>query len=301
MKGKQKAVRKAVNGDRIFQWITIVIVSILALIVLLPMINIVACSFSAPREVSGGHVLLWPVDFTLDNYELVLKYRDVWLGYRNTIFYTVAGTLINLFMTLICAYPLSVKSFSGRSFLNKMFMFTMIFSGGMIANYILMRDLKLLNSIWAILLPGAINVYNMMITRTYIETTIPPDLEEAARVDGCGAFRYFISFVLPLVKPIIAVIAMYYAVAHWNSYFNAFLYLSNDSLYPLQLFLREILINSQMDASGITDPELIAAMQGVSDALKYVVIVVSTLPLMCIYPFVQKYFVKGVMIGAVKG
>lgn len=301
MKEKNKIALRTSKGDRVFNVIVVVIVTILALIVLLPMINIVACSFSSPKAVSGGKVLLWPVEFTLENYELVLNYKDVWLGYRNTIFYTVAGTLINVFMTLICAYPLSVKSFSGRSFLNKMFMFTMIFSGGMIANYILMRDLKLLNTIWAILLPGAINVYNVMITRTYIETSIPLDLEESARIDGCSSFKYFLKFVLPLAKPIIAVIAMYYAVAHWNSYFNAFLYLSNDELYPLQLFLREILLNSQMDTGSITDPDLIAAMQGVSDALKYVVIVVSTLPLMCIYPFVQKYFVKGVMIGAVKG
>ena len=301
MSHKKTASRRISRGDRVFNVVTIALVTVLALIVLLPMINIVACSFSSAKAVSGGQVLLWPVEFTLENFELVLKYKDVWIGYRNTIFYTVAGTLINVVMTLICAYPLSVKSFSGRSFLNKMFMFTMIFSGGMIANYILMRDLKLLNTVWAILLPGAINVYNVMITRTYIETSIPSDLEEAARIDGCSSFKYFTSFVLPLAKPIIAVIAMYYAVAHWNSYFNAFLYLTDDTLYPLQLFLREILINSQMDSSSITDPELIAAMQGVSDALKYVVIVVSTLPLMCIYPFVQKYFVKGVMIGAVKG
>ena len=301
MSHKKTASRRISRGDRVFNVVTIALVTVLALIVLLPMINIVACSFSSAKAVSGGQVLLWPVEFTLENFELVLKYKDVWIGYRNTIFYTVAGTLINVVMTLICAYPLSVKSFSGRSFLNKMFMFTMIFSGGVIANYILMRDLKLLNTVWAILLPGAINVYNVMITRTYIETSIPSDLEEAARIDGCSSFKYFTSFVLPLAKPIIAVIAMYYAVAHWNSYFNAFLYLTDDTLYPLQLFLREILINSQMDSSSITDPELIAAMQGVSDALKYVVIVVSTLPLMCIYPFVQKYFVKGVMIGAVKG
>lgn len=246
-------------------------------------------------------MLLLPVDFTLDNYELVLKYKDVWIGYRNTIFYTVVGTLINVVLTMFCAYPLSVKSFSGRRFLNKMLMFTMIFSGGMIANYILVRDLKLMNSIWAVLLPGAINVYNVMITRTYIESSIPRDLEESARIDGCSYFMYFVKFILPLAKPIIAVIAMYYAVAHWNSYFSAFLYLSNDNLYPLQLFLREILINSRMDTSGVTDPEMLEAMQGLADSLKYVVIVVSTFPLMCIYPFIQKYFVKGVMIGAVKG
>ena len=246
-------------------------------------------------------MLLLPVDFTLDNYELVLKYKDVWIGYRNTIFYTVVGTLINVVLTMFCAYPLPVKSFSGRLFLNKMLMFTMIFSGGMIANYILVRDLKLMNSIWAVLLPGAINVYNVMITRTYIESSIPRDLEESARIDGCSYFMYFVKFILPLAKPIIAVIAMYYAVAHWNSYFSAFLYLSNDNLYPLQLFLREILINSRMDTSGVTDPEMLEAMQGLADALKYVVIVVFTFPLMCIYPFIQKYFVKGVMIGSVKG
>lgn len=301
MKVKNSAALRTSKGDKVFNGIVIAIVTVLALIVLLPMINIVACSFSTPAAVSSGKVLLWPVDFTLDNYKLVLHYEDVWIGYRNTIFYTVAGTLINLVLTMFCAYPLSVKSFSGRRFLNKMLMFTMIFSGGMIANYILIRDLKMINTIWAVLLPGAINVYNVMITRTYIETSIPRDLEESARIDGCSYFMYFLKFVLPLAKPIIAVIAMYYAVAHWNSYFTAFLYLSDDNLYPLQLFLREILINSQMDASGITDPEMLLAMQGVSDALKYVVIVVSTLPLMCIYPFVQKHFVKGVMIGAVKG
>lgn len=296
-----KTSPRTTKGDRAFNRIVIAIVSLLTVIVLLPMINIVACSFSSPGAVSAGKVLLWPVQFTLDSYELVLKYKDVWIGYRNTIFYTVAGTLINVVLTMFCAYPLSVKTFSGRRFLNKMFMFTMIFSGGMIANYILVRDLKIMNSIWAVLLPGAINVYNVMITRTYIGTSIPRDLEESARIDGCSYFMYFLKFVLPLAKPIIAVIAMYYAVGHWNSYFSAFLYLSDDNLYPLQLFLREILINSRMDTSGVTDPEMLEAMQGLADALKYVVIVVSTFPLMCIYPFVQKYFVKGVMIGAVKG
>lgn len=302
MNANKNTTLRTSKDDRVFNIIVTVIVIFLALIVLLPMINIVACSFSSPKAVSGGKVLLWPVEFTLENYKLVLHYKEVWLGYRNTIFYTVAGTLINVVLTLICAYPLSVKSFSGRRFLNKMLMFTMIFSGGMIANYILMRDLKLINTIWAVLLPGAISVYNVMITRTYIETSIPRDLEESARIDGCSYFMYFLKFVLPLAKPIIAVIAMYYAVSHWNSYFSAFLYLTDDNLFPLQLFLREILVsNSRMDASGFTDPDMLAAMQGVSDVLKYVIIVVSTLPLMCIYPFVQKYFVKGVMIGAVKG
>lgn len=289
------------QGDKVFNIVVIAIVSILTAIVLIPMLNILASSFSAASAVSSGKVLLWPVDFTLKNYKMVLEYRNIWLGYKNTIVYTVLGTSMNVVLTLICAYPLSVKSFSGRSFINKMLFITMVFHAGMIPNYILMRDLNLLNTIWAVLLPGAINVYNVIITRTYIETSIPSGLEEAARIDGCSSARYFFSFIIPLSKPIIAVIAMYYAVAHWNSYFNAFLYLNDRDMFPLQLFLREILVNSQIDTSGIVDPEMIQAMQGISDTLKHVVIVVSTLPLMCIYPFVQKYFVKGVMIGSVKG
>ena len=289
------------TGDRIFNAVAIGIVSLLTIIVLLPLINVVACSFSDPNAVNSGKVLFLPVDFTLNNYKAILDYKVIWIGYRNTIFYTVVGTLFNVVLTLFCAYPLSVKSFSGRSLINKLLMFTMIFSGGMIPGYILMRDLDLLNTIWSVLIPGAISVYNVVITRTYIVNSIPSELEEAARIDGCNYLRYFMDFILPLARPIIAVLAMYYAVDHWNSYFVAFLYLHDRELYPLQLFLREILVNNQFDSSSITDPDMIAAMSGLSDTLKYVVIVVSTLPLMCIYPFVQKHFVKGVMIGSVKG
>lgn len=182
-----------------------------------------------------------------------------------------------------------------------LFFVPMIFSGGMIPNYILMRDLRLLNSVWVMLLPGAISVTNMIITRTFIQTTIPESVAEAATIDGCSPARYFVSFVLPLSKTIIAVISMYYAVGHWNDYFRAFLYLNRRELYPLQLFLREILVNSQFDSSLMNDPEAAQALQGLADTLKYVIIVVATLPLMCVYPFIQKYFVKGVMIGSVKG
>lgn len=292
---------RASRGDRIFNITAYITVTLLTLIVLLPMVNVVASSFSSASAINAGRVTLWPVEATLQNYKTILKYESVWLGYRNTIFYTVAGTAINILMTLICAYPLSQRNFSGRKVFSMLFFITMIFNGGMIPNYMLMRDLKLLNSVWAVLLPGTISVYNMIVTRTFIQTTIPEEMAEAARIDGCSHFRYFISFILPLTKTIIAVIGMYYAVAHWNNYFNAFLYLNKRDLYPLQLFLREILINSQFDASSITDPDIVRAMQGLSDTLKYVIIVVSTLPLMMVYPFVQKYFVKGVMIGSVKG
>lgn len=298
---KKKRYSRVGVGDRIFYISAMTIMAVLAAVVVIPLTNVIAASFSSATAVNAGKVLLAPVEFTLENYETILKYESVWLGYRNTIIYTICGTLISVFLTLICAFPLSQKRFSGRRFVNKLLMFTMVFSGGMIPTYILVRDLKLLNTIWAVLLPGAINFYNVIIVRNFIETTIPEELEESARMDGCSSFRYFLSFVLPLSKPIIAVVAMYYAVGQWNDYFNAFLYLSEKNLYPLQLFLRDILLSSKFDSSIAADPEVAASVQGLAETLKYVIIVVSTAPLMCIYPFVQKHFVKGVMIGSVKG
>ena len=289
------------RGDRAFNVFAILIVTLLTLLVLLPMVNILSASFSAAAAVNAGKVLLWPVEPTLRNYQTILGYASVWVGYRNTIFYTALGTFINVFLTLFCAYPLAQKTFSGRKFFSILFFIPMIFSGGMIPNYILIRDLGFLNTIWAVLLPGAIGITNMIITRTFIQSTIPDSVAEAAVLDGCSPIRYFISFIMPLSKTIIAVISMYYAVGHWNSWFNAFLYLNKRDMYPLQLFLREILVNSQFDSSVIEDPEAARQLQGLADTLKYVIIVVSTIPLMSIYPFVQKYFVKGVMIGSVKG
>lgn len=288
------------RGDRIFQRVAVAVVGLLTILIILPMMNVVAASFSAPSAVNAGRVVLLPVEATISNYKTILGYSSVWVGYRNTIFYTAAGTFLNVALTMMCAYPLAQRTFSGRKFFSVLFFITMIFSGGMIPSYMLMRDLKLINTPWAVLLPGAVSVYNMIITRTFIQT-IPETINEAARIDGCSPARYFFSFVLPLSKTIIAVIAMYYAVGHWNDYFNAFLYLNERRLYPLQLFLREILVNSQSDSSVMADPEAAKALQGLADTLKYVIIVISTLPLMLIYPFVQKYFVKGVMIGSIKG
>jgi multiple sugar transport system permease protein/putative aldouronate transport system permease protein len=301
MRIRHGGMNRLSRGDRVFHSLAVLIVSLLTIIVLLPMINVLSASFSAASAVNAGKVVLFPVNATLLNYKTILDYKSVWLGYRNTLFYTIAGTLINVALTMVCAYPLAQKSFSGRKFLSMLFFIPMIFSGGMIPNYILMRDLKITNTLWAGLLPGAISIYNMIVTRTFIQTSIPETLAEAARIDGCSPTRYFFSFVLPLSKTIIAVISMYYAVSHWNDYFNAFLYINKRELYPLQLFLREILVNSQFDSSVMSDPEAAKQLQGLADTLKYVVIVVATLPLMCVYPFVQKYFVKGVMIGSVKG
>jgi len=293
------------RGDRIFNGIAYVVISILTLIVLIPMINVVSSSFSSAAAINGGKVLLWPVEATLENYKIILGYESVWMGYRNTIFYTVAGTLINVFMTLICAYPLSVRSFSGRKFFSMMFFITMIFNGGMIPNYMLMRDLRFINTVWAVLLPGAMTVYNMIITRTFIQSSIPQSLHEAAELDGCSDFRYLVSIVVPLSKAVMAVIALYYAIGYWNSYFNAMIYLYDRSKYPLQMFLREILIENQMSAEllskGSISVEEAAARQAIYELLKYSLIIVASVPVMIFYPFIQKYFVKGVMIGGIKG
>lgn len=297
----RKSAIKNTREDKIFYAITYLVVTLIFLAVLYPIIYIISASFSSPAAVSTGKVILWPVDFSLDGYQAVFENKDVLTGYRNTIFYTVFGTFINVVVTLFAAYPLSRTDFIGRRYFLFFFTFTMLFGGGMIPTYMVMRDLHLLNTVWAVLLPGAVAVYNLMVARSFIEGNIPRELLEATQVDGCSDFRYFWSFVLPLSKPVIAVITLFYAVAHWNAYFNAFLYLDNRELFPLQLFLREILINNKVDASVAVDQAFLEAKQGLSDLLKYSLIIVSTLPIMCLYPFIQKYFVKGVMIGSVKG
>jgi multiple sugar transport system permease protein/putative aldouronate transport system permease protein len=289
------------RGDRVYYTAAYGVVSLLVLIVLYPMVYIVSASFSAAAAVNAGKVWLLPVDPTLFNFKMVLQYRSVYTGYRNTIFYTFCGTLINVFVTLMCAYPLSRKGLFGRGFFTFIFTFTMIFSGGMIPGYILMRDLGIINTVWAMLLPGALNITNMIVTRTYFQTSVPGELLEASKLDGCSDAQYFFRVLLPLSHSVIAVIALFYAVGHWNAYFSAFLYLSKKELYPLQLFLREILVQNQFNSDILTDPEMAQQLLGLQDTLKYAVIVLSTVPLMCLYPFAQKHFVKGVMIGSLKG
>lgn len=301
MKTKTSAIKNS-KEDKVFYFITYALVTLVFLSVLYPIVYVISASFSSPTAVSTGKVVLWPVDFSLEGYKAVFENQDVLIGYRNTIFYTVFGTFINVAVTLFAAYPLSRRDFVGRRYFLFFFTFTMLFNGGMIPTYMAMRDLHLLNTVWAVLLPGAIAVYNLMVARSFIESNIPRDLLEATQVDGCSDFRYFWNFVLPLSKPVIAVITLFYAVTHWNAYFNAFLYLDDRNLFPLQLFLREILINNKVDAStAMVDQAFLEAKQGLADLLKYALIVVSTLPIMCLYPFVQKYFIKGVMIGSVKG
>lgn len=287
-------------GDRLFYAGCYLITALFMLAVLYPLVYILSASFSSAEAITSGRMWLYPVDFSLVGYKYILKYDAIWLGYRNTLFYTFAGTLINVVMTMTCAYGLSRRGMRGRRFFTMLFTFTMIFSGGMIPNYLLMKNLKILNTVWCMLLPGAISAYNLIVAKTFIENSIPGDLLEAARIDGCSDVRFFFSIVLPLSKAILAVLLLMYAAAHWNAYFNAFLYLTDKKLYPLQIFLRQILVQSNMSADML-DPEAMAQMQTLQQILKYAVIVVSTAPMLCLYPFVQKYFRQGVMIGSIKG
>ena len=287
--------------DKIFNVIIHIIIATLLIIVAYPLIFVLSSSFSSKEAVTNGLVFLWPVDFSLEGYITVFQKPDVLIGYRNTILYTVIGTTINLVLTMIAAYPLSRKDLPGGKFLTLIFTFTMIFNGGMIPTYMLVKGMGLMNSPLSMIVLGGISAYNLIIARTFIQNSIPGELLEAARIDGCSDFRYFGQIILPLSKSVIAVLTLYYAITHWNAYFNAFLYLNNENYWPLQLFLREILLENQIDASQILDPELQEAKQGMANLLKYSLIVVSTIPVMILYPFIQKHFVSGVMIGSVKG
>ena len=301
MQKKHHGHSRVSRSDRIFSIVVNIVVGLLGVIVLYPLIYILSSSFSSPAAVASGKVFLFPVDFSLRGYKAVFEYASVYTGYRNTIFYTVAGTVINIALTMIAAYPLARRTLPGRGFFTFLFTFTMMFSGGMIPSYILMKELKIINTVWCMLLPGAISAYNLIVTRTFIQNSIPEELLEAAQIDGCSDTQFFFMFILPLSKAVMAVITLYYAVSHWNAYFHAFLYLNNRDLYPLQIFLREILIMNSVETESVMDTAMQEAMQGMADLLKYSLIVVSTAPILCIYPFLQRYFIKGVMIGSLKG
>lgn len=269
-------------------------------IVAYPLLYVVSASFSSTAAVMSGKVWLLPVDFSLKAYEAVFKYDAIMKGYLNSIIYTVSGTAISLVLTTLCAFCLSRKDFYGRGIVSVMVLFTMLFNAGLVPNYLLIKDLKWLNTIWALIIPGAMSAWHVILMRTYFSNSIPEELYEASNLDGCSVFRQLISIVIPLSGPIIAVIALYCAVGIWNSYFDAFIYISNKDMYPLQVVLRNILILNQMDMTVVADLRDMASRQGMSFLLKYAVIVVSSAPLLILYPFVQKFFVKGIMVGSVK-
>ncbi|MCS7462840.1 carbohydrate ABC transporter permease [Paenibacillus doosanensis] len=289
------------GGDRLFNAANYAVMILILLIVLYPVVFVVSSSFSAKEAVASGKVLLLPIGFSLEGYQAVFRDPAVLRSIAVSIGYTVAGTFINVVLTIMAAYPLSRRDLKGRGWFMGLFAFTMFFNGGLIPTYLLVKDLNLLDTPWALLLPTAVSIWNMVITRTYFNATIPDELLEAAQMDGCNDLLFLWKVVLPLSGPIVAVIALYYGVEHWNQYFNALMYLKNPKLYPLQLVLREILIRSQVTADMMGDSKQMAELAGLSDLLKYSLIVVATAPLMLVYPFVQRYFVRGVMIGALKG
>ncbi|MFB8372492.1 carbohydrate ABC transporter permease [Paenibacillus taichungensis] len=297
---------KESRSDKVFLWCNYIYLTIALVIVLYPLLYIISASISDPKFVSSGEMWLLPKGITFEGYARVFENTNIWIGYKNTIIYTVVGTLVNLMVTLPAAYALSRSDFVGRGFFMAMFMVTMFFSGGLVPSYLLVKDLGMVNSIWALILPGAASIWNIIVCRTFFQSTIPKELQEAAHIDGCTNTRLFIRIVLPLSMPIIAVMALFYGVGHWNSYFSAMIYLNDSSKYPLQLFLRQILVLQEMAAQGggAIDTSSATAMNSkaeIAALVKYAVIIVSTLPVIAIYPFLQRYFVQGVMIGSVKG
>lgn len=293
---------RRITQDKVVYFVNYVLLTLLLVIVLYPIIYIVSCSFSSGDALMSAKVRFLPVEPTLESYETVFEYDSIWTGYLNSIIYTVSGTALSIALTLLAAYPLSRDDFRGKKFFTVLFVFTMMFNGGLIPTYLLIKNLNLTDTMWAVILPTAVSAYNMIVARTFFKQSIPKEMLEAAEIDGCTDFRFFCKIVLPLSAPIVAVLCLWVAVGLWNSYFNPMIYINSESKYPLQLVLRRILLMSQVDfTSSSVDPQKLAENQYLSEMLKYGTIVISSLPLMLIYPFVQKYFVKGVMIGSVKG
>ena len=293
---------KEPRGDRIFGAVVFVIVTLLMLIVLYPLVYVLSCSVSSPTAVGAGEVVLLPKGFTLMGYRRVFQEPDILLGYKNTLFYTIIGTAINLFVTVPAGYMLSKKEVPGRNLFMFLFMFTMYFSGGMIPSFLLVKSLHLYDTRAVLVILGAFSTYNCIICRTFF-AALPHELEEAAAIDGCSTVRTFVQIVLPLSQALLGVMVLYFAVGHWNSYFNAMIYVNNEKYKPLQLILRRILILEQASANMMEGggDEYAAEQFKLKELIKYAVIVVSSLPVLVLYPFLQKYFVQGVMIGSIKG
>jgi multiple sugar transport system permease protein/putative aldouronate transport system permease protein len=297
----KKVFPKKWNGDRIFSVSCDLILGLAALSILYPLIFIVSASFSNSLAVIQGRVWLWPVEPTLEGYKAVFRSPDVPRGFINSIYVMCLGTAINVILTIALGYPLSRRDLYGRNILMGLITFTMLFSGGLIPSFLLIRSLGMYNTYWSIIIPGAVGVYNVIVARTFFSSNIPQDLLEAAVMEGCGDFYFLLRIVIPLSAPIIAVLTMFYAVGHWNSYFNAMIYLRDPAKKTLQLVLREILIVNQMNDDMFRDAETQAKMEGLAQLLKYSLMVVASLPMMVLYPFIQKHFVKGIMVGAIKG
>lgn len=299
-----RKIRGLSRGDKLYFAVTYVLIFFFVLLTLFPIYFILIASFSSPNDVMLGRVLLLPSNPTFKAYEMVFKNANIWTAYGNTVVYTLVGTALSLTATLTAAFVFSRRGLYGSRACMLAILFTMYFSGGLIPTYFNIRNLGMLNTIWALVLPGMISGYNLIIARTFMQSSIPDALDEAAKLDGCTPVRYFLSVVIPLSTPIIGVLCLYSVVGHWNSYYNALIYLTERKRYPLQLILREILVQGSMNTENITD---ISAMEeafeflNLAESLKYALVIVSSLPMLILYPFLQKFFVKGVMIGSVKG
>lgn len=280
-------------GRRVFLRLNACALILLCVVMLYPVIYVIACSFSAENAILRGEVVLWPVQAHVQAYLKVFRYPQLWVSYRNTVVYTLAGTALNLLLTVCGAWALCQKKLPGRRFLTLLCTFTMFFSGGMIPTFLVVKELHLLNTVWAMLLPGAVSTYNMILMRTFFQG-IPTSLVEAAELDGCNDFGVLIRIVIPLSLASLMTIGMFYAVTHWNSYFNAVIYLSSPERYPLQIILRQVVLQNEI-VENATSTEM-----NMAEGIKYATIVVAMLPMLCVYPFVQRYFVKGMLIGSVK-
>jgi putative aldouronate transport system permease protein len=294
-------LKKLLHSDGLFDAVVTVIIILITLVILYPLYFVVIASISDPSLVTSGQVILIPKGLNVDGYKFILRDHRILTGYGNTIFYTVFGTVLALVITIPAGYALSRKDLPFRNLLMMFVLFTKFFSGGLIPTYLVVNRLGLVNTRYVLIILGAFSVFNLILCRTFFVNTLPDELREAAEVDGCGTFRFFMQIVLPLSSSIIAIMVLYYAVSYWNSFFNALIYVSDNKYYPLQMIMRDILITGQSLQADITDPEAYEEMLRIAQSIRYGIIIVSSLPVLMLYPFVQKHFVKGVMIGSLKG
>ena len=296
---------KRCREDMIFDTVVFILLTVILIVVAYPLYWVIISSISDPAAVSGGKVLWKPIGFTLKGYVEVFKNNAVMKGFLNSIIYTVCGVCINLIVTLPTAYALSRDRFGGKKIVTLFYMVTMFFGGGLIPTYLVIRNLHMLNTMWALVLPGCLSVYNMIVARTFFKSNISEELYEAAEIDGCTQGQFFFRIALPLSAAITAILVLYYGVGHWNAYFSALVYISDSEKYPLQLVLRNILINNETALSQTATTEAARAAlrekQELIDVMKYSLIIISSIPVLLLYPFIQKHFVKGVMIGSLKG
>ena len=290
------------NSDQVFAVVNYTLLSIILVMVLYPLLFVLSASVSNPDLVNTGNVYIWPRGFNTDGYTTVFEYKAVFIGYRNSFIYTFFGTMLNITLTMTAAFALSRRDLYGRNLLTMIMAFTMWFSGGLIPTFMLVNSLGLVNTPYVMIVLGAISIWNMIIARTFIQSSIPLELQEAARIDGCNDFRIIFTIILPLSVPVIAVLVLFYAAGHWNGYFNALIYLNDLKLRPLQIVLREILIQNQtLDMLDIEEAIDIARRARLAQTMKYSLIVVSSVPMLMLYPFVQRFFIKGIMVGSIKG